>query len=369
MVLLDDKRVTSRSLPTLTLRWWRMLRRLRALKRQHDVTISFLSGPNLLNALAGWRFASIVSERGSKLHHRGIPPRTKALWAGVLDPLIYRLVDRIVPASNDYAAEIAKIAGGGQAWKIVPIEGGINAKALIARTEAPVEEEIAAFCAAPTVVFCGRLDLGKGIDFLLPVFAKVKQNLPEARLLVIGDGPLLNALLASAQAAGLTVTQGADSAADVYFAGYRSDPMRYFRHCRVFAFPSQHEGLPNALIEAVASGIPLLAADCNFGPRSILADSEERVRPINPHDLPLELTYGTLMPMVDVPGSAEIWERHLVAALSRQHQRGTPERCAAAVARFDIEATGPRWVELICALTLPTTNAKAPNILEDGPST
>ncbi|HPV25416.1 MAG TPA: protein containing glycosyl transferase group 1 domain protein, partial [Casimicrobium sp.] len=47
-------------------RWWRMYRRLRDLKAQHDVTISFLSGPNLLNAFAGPRGTAIVSERGSK---------------------------------------------------------------------------------------------------------------------------------------------------------------------------------------------------------------------------------------------------------------------------------------------------------------
>lgn len=70
VVLLDESGKVGLGLMSKALRWRRMLKRLRKLKSEHDVTISFLSGPNLLNALAGMPQRTIVSERGSKLYHR-----------------------------------------------------------------------------------------------------------------------------------------------------------------------------------------------------------------------------------------------------------------------------------------------------------
>jgi glycosyltransferase involved in cell wall biosynthesis len=368
IVILDKDVKLTRFAPLFkALRWWRMLQRLRSLKRQHDVTISFLSGPNLLNALAGCPNTTIVSERGSKLHHVGIPPRTKWLWLRLLDPLTYRLASSIVPVSEGYAAEIAAIAGPHLEHKIVPIEGSINAADLITQTHASANPDIERFCAAPTAVCCGRLDRGKGIDLLIPVFARVYRQNPETRLLVIGDGPLHSALLDLCAAEGLSVTSDGDPEAAVFLAGYRSDPVRHFRLGRVFCFPSLHEGLPNALIEGIASGIPVLAADCPWGPRSILAGPGD-VAALRGGALPLSLAHGTLMPLPDTPAGAAAWEVALCEALVQPARRRSPETCRAAIARFDIDATGPRWVELIYALASTAASVKASSVLRDGPS-
>lgn len=348
VVLLDEGHPATGGALFKMLRWVRMTRRLRRLKRNHDVTVSFLSGPNLLNALTGDPSSTIVSERGSKLHHVGIRPRTKWLWLRVLDPLTYRYAGWIVPASAGYAQEIAEIAGPRLAHKIVPIEGGIDAACLLDSTEAVADADITRFCTAPTAVFCGRLDPGKGIDLLIPVFASVRRKAPDARLLIIGDGPLRKALLDRCAEEGLQTTEDGDPAAAVFFAGYRASPVRHYRLCRVFLFPSLHEGLPNALIEAVASGIPVLGADCPWGPRSILAGREDVDRP-NTGRPPLILEYGTLMPLPDTPDGSAAWEIALAAALTQTPHRRSLDVCHASVARFDIEATGPQWVDLIRA--------------------
>lgn len=345
VVLLDEGRPASSGPLFKTLRWTRMMRRLRRLKRDHDATISFLSGPNLLNALTGRPSSTIVSERGSKLHHVGIPPRTKWLWLRVLDPLTYRNARWIVPVSVDYAQEISEIAGPRLAHKIVPIEGGIDATTLIDSTEAPADADVTRFCTAPTAVFCGRLDPGKGIDLLIPVFASVRRKVPDARLLIIGDGPLRNTLLNRCAEEGLRATEDGDPAAAVFFAGYRTNPVRHYRMCRAFLFPSLHEGLPNALIEGVAAGIPVLAADCPWGPRSILAGSEDadilRSKP------PIVMTHGTLMPLPDTPEGVAAWEKALLAVLTTPPRRRPFEDCRAAIARFDLEETGKAWKNLI----------------------
>lgn len=357
VVVLDEAFSARRTLLSKVLRWWRMLRRLRSLKQQHDVTISFLSGPNLLNALAGRFDTTIVSERGSKLYHVGIAPRTKWLWLSLLDPLTYRLARRIVPASKGYAEEIAAIAGPRHVHKIVPIEGGIDAAALIACTNAVADKDIVQFCAVPTAVYCGRLDKGKGIDLLIPVFARVHHQNPATRLLVIGDGPLRAKLLALCNAGGLSVTYDGDTTAAVFFTGYRPEPMRHFRLCRVFCFPSLHEGLGNALIEGVASGIPVLAADCPWGPRSILSGAGDSTA-LHTADLPLVLENGTLMPLPDTAAGVAAWQNALSKALVRPHTRRSTTDSRAAVARFDLEATGLEWVNLINSILGRPTNAR-----------
>lgn len=345
VVVLGDTGQKDPSLIAKAMRWWKMLCGLRELKRRHDVTISFLSGPNLLNALAGRRFPSIVSERGSKLHHVGISPVAKSLWLKVLDPLTYRLAGRIVPASVAYAQEIAAIAGPKLAHKIVPIEGGIDAATLIEKADAPVDADIEAFCAAPTMVYCGRLDRGKGVDLLLPVYARIRQQYPDARFLIIGDGPLRSTLVDSCRVAGLSMTERGDPLADVFMAGYRSDPIRHFRLCQLFCFPSQHEGLPNTLIEGLASGIPVLAADCPYGPRSILAGNDEP--PVRSGTLPLVMKHGTLLPLLNAPGSADVWQAAIAAEFDRPARRRSAAECLEAVSRFDLELTGKTWITLI----------------------
>lgn len=346
VVLLSEGHIGRLTLLTKLIRWWRMLRRLRMLKLKYDATISFLSGPNLLNALAGRPENTIVSERGSKLHHVGISPISKLLWLRVLDPLTYRLSRYIVPASKDYAREISMIAGPRLAHKIVPIEGGINARDLINKTMAMPDSDIAGFCNAPTAVFCSRLDNGKGIDLLIPIFARVWRHNPSVRLLIIGDGPMLSILLGLCATEGLSVTTVGDPDAVVFLAGYRVDPVRHFRLCRVFCFPSLHEGLPNALIEGVASGVPVLASDCPWGPRSILTGSED-LEALSKCKPPVKLAHGTLMPMPNTLDGAKVWEAALASALVCAPISRSYASRLAAIARFDIEVTGLQWFNLI----------------------
>lgn len=347
VVLLDEAGKSSTGFLAKVLRWWRMLMRLRSLKSENDVTISFLSGPNLLNAVTGTPQATIVSERGSKLYHTGIPRFQKYLWLRILDPITYRRAGKIVPASIGYGNEIAQIAGARQKSKIFPIEGGIDADSLIANSETPPDPDIVRFCQGPTAVYCGRLDYGKGMDLLLPAFARVNEEQPDARLLLIGDGPLGKEIRTKCRSLGLSVTTDGDPAAAVFMAGYRSEPIRHFRLCQLYLFPSLHEGLGNALIEGVASGISILAADCRWGPRSILSTPKDDLPTDWPAHEPVELTYGKLMPLPETNLAVDLWAREMATCLSRKAVPLSIEDCRPAIARFDIKETGPKWLALI----------------------
>lgn len=336
-------------------RWWRMLRRLRSLKRQHDVTISFLSGMNLVNALTGQRSRTIISERGSKRHDIGMSRRQRMIWTRLLDPLTYFRSGRVVAASEGLAHEIVS-ANPWVAGKLISIEGTVKAAALVDAADLPVEPEIEELIEFETIVTFGRLHVQKGYEFLLHAFGRVLSSRPRARLLLIGDGPERDKLHDVAAELGLRVGTNA-SEADVIFAGIRLDPVRYARIGRVFAFPSLYEGLPNALLEAIAAGVPVLASDCPWGPRSILSGGSlgytEEV------SLPMRLVHGVLMPVPDGPNALTVWADKLEQALERPMPRVSKQDRLRAIERYDIEQTGPKWLNLAIKMS-DTSNYARP---------
>lgn len=328
-----------------TRRWLRRYRLLKAIQASHDVSVSFLSGPNLLNVLTG--SAPIISERGSKVHHMGLSWWRKVLWTKIIDPFVYRKAAVIVPVSRDYAQEVTHVARACDRSKIVPIEGGLSVRDLLLKTDLPIELPLRRLQEFPTVVFCSRLDRGKGIEFLIDVFQATKRQVPNAKLLVIGDGPLASALPRLLRTAGLTFTADEELAGqvDVFLAGYRVDPCKYFRLGHVFTFTSEHEGLPNVLIEAVASGIPILAADCPYGPRSVLAAGSPILGTTVTAAHPLD--YGVLMPRVGTASSRQVWIEALAEQLRFARRRSALPARHAAIARYDFSEVGAAWINLL----------------------
>jgi glycosyltransferase involved in cell wall biosynthesis len=350
LLRLDNGVAARRGVVGKALRWWRMLQRLSSLKRQHDVTISFLSGMNLLNALAGSRAQTIVSERGSKRHDISRNPRQRLIWTRILDPLIYWRAGRIVAASEGLAYEIVT-ANPWAASRVLVIEGTVEAAALVDAADQPVEPELQSLAEYETVMAFGRLHFQKGFDVLLSAFALVRAERPTARLLLIGSGPEDANLRVLAAGLGLRIGATAELA-DVIMPGLRTDPLRYLRLGKVFALPSRYEGLPNALIEALASGVSVVASDCPWGPRSILSAGHLTYDGAAPA-LPSSLAHGVLMPLPDAPDAVQSWASEITRALATptppQLDRATR---LAAIARYDISQTGPVWLDLAHSMVL-----------------
>jgi glycosyltransferase involved in cell wall biosynthesis len=98
----------------------------------------------------------------------------------------------------------------------------------------------------------GRLAEIKRQDLLLRAFAEVRKACPDARLLLVGDGP---------ERAGLEALAAALGVADaVRFAGYQQEPEPYLRLMDVFALTSRSEGMPMSLLEAWAARVPVVAS-------------------------------------------------------------------------------------------------------------
>jgi glycosyltransferase involved in cell wall biosynthesis len=103
----------------------------------------------------------------------------------------------------------------------------------------------------PHLIAVGRLSPEKGFDLLLKSFVQVRREFPRAGLVILGTGPEEFALKAECSALGL------DHA--VRFPGYVAEPWIYFKDATAFVLSSRHEGLPNALLEAAAAELPIVA--------------------------------------------------------------------------------------------------------------
>ena len=62
---------------------------------------------------------------------------------------------------------------------------------------------------------------------------------------------------------------------EICLTGVKKNPFPYLKSADLFVLPSNHEGFPNALVEAMALGLPVIACDCISGPREILLSEEE----------------------------------------------------------------------------------------------
>jgi glycosyltransferase involved in cell wall biosynthesis len=179
------------------------------------------------------------------------------------------------------------------------------------------------------IVAVGRLVEQKGYPVLLRAFAQVRKT-ANARLWILGEGPLRVAL--KKQARELQLSEA------VRFLGFRSNPYAYMARADVFVLSSHWEGFGNVIVEAMASGTAVVAADCPYGPREVVEDGIS----------------GRLVP----PGDAEALAANLSEVLHDSGLRA--QLVAGGLTRahdFSSEVIAARWHKLIAQIL----SERAPN--------
>lgn len=118
----------------------------------------------------------------------------------------------------------------------------------------PASREELGLPAGPLVVNVGRLAPQKGQVYLVEAFARVKESVPDAGLVIVGkEGAAEGDVMEAIEHHGLT--------GNVTIVGYSTRVSHYLAHANVFAFPSVMEGLGTSVLEAMACGVPVVAFD------------------------------------------------------------------------------------------------------------
>jgi glycosyltransferase involved in cell wall biosynthesis len=113
----------------------------------------------------------------------------------------------------------------------------------------------------PQILTLARMMPQKRLDVLLKAFANLRVT--DARLTILGDGPLRASLQQLAQSLGI--------AARVEMPGFVEDVVPWLRASDLFVLSSDYEGLPAAMLEALASNVPVVTTDCFAGARAMFA--------------------------------------------------------------------------------------------------
>ncbi len=165
------------------------------------------------------------------------------------------------------------------------------------------------------IVHVGRLYHVKGQDTLVDAMATVHRDLPEARLTIVGDGPTRSALEAQSDRLGLQAV--------IRFEGKQDDVRPFLAAASLFVLPSRSEGISIALLEAMASGLPVVATDVG-------GNSEV-----------LDTTMGVLVP----PESPSALAESIVTLLSNPESAAQSGRNARnrIEADFSLAATGAAY--------------------------
>jgi glycosyltransferase involved in cell wall biosynthesis len=171
----------------------------------------------------------------------------KAYFYGVLDRLILRGYARVVAVSEDVRHRLLK--SGVNAKKISLIRNGIDLRPFD-RASAVVKDELD-WGAYKVVGLVGRLSVEKGVDIFFDAAARVLAHCPDAKFVVAGDGP---------DRAGLeTLIDQLGIRGSVRLLGRRDDMPSVYASLDVMVSASRQEGLPIAILEGMASRLPLIA--------------------------------------------------------------------------------------------------------------
>ena len=222
---------------------------------QLDVVVSFMERANLLNLLGSRKRPRIISVRKQiTVALAGKSAFKRWLIERAYPPLLRRAAAIVLNAYGSAADFARRFAVSSDRLTVVP---NAVAPEVAAQARAKPIGPGADYLGPQAIVSVGRLVPAKGHASLLRAFARVRESCPQARLVIVGNGPLLEDLTELAAALGV--------ADQVAFAGFQENPYPWMAGAGVVALPSRAEGFPNVLLEAMYLGQACVAADCPTG--------------------------------------------------------------------------------------------------------
>jgi glycosyltransferase involved in cell wall biosynthesis len=287
-------------------------------REQPDALLSAKTPANLVaiwaKRLAQARTRIVVSERTNLSIGIRQSPKWRWRYVAPLIGKVYPKAERIVTVSRGVADDLAACTGLPRAT-IGTIYNPTLITEISEKAQAPISHTWLPPTTIPVVLGVGRLVPQKDFPTLLKAFAHVHRKHP-ARLLILGEGRERAKLEALASELGI--------AEDVSFPGFEPNPYAFMARASVFVLSSGWEGLPNALIEALACGCPVVSTNCPSGPQEILGNG----------------AFGPLVPVGDDQALAE-------AILHTLEHPPISDRLRSRAAEFDIQTITEQYLQAL----------------------
>jgi len=327
------------------------IKKLKKLKRENDykACISFLDSANVANILTkNSNCKTIVSVRSSLTSEA-----TVWQYKWIICPLVrafYNMADTIVAVSEELKNELI-INLGCLPSKTVSIPNGYDIYKIQQKSNDNIESAFLPIFTdkhdCPIIVTVGRQTEQKRQWNLIRAFSHVLREIPQAKLVILGDGELEGNQKKLASELGISK--------NVFFLGFVNNVYKYLKYADVFVLPSGWEGFPNALVEAMCLGKPCIATDFKTGAREILDPNslEYKKDIIEIHkgqygiivpmcmrgfpkaDIPLEDSEVILAKaIVDLLVNKEMFEEYTLRSDARAHQ-------------YSIETIIEKWISII----------------------
>lgn len=226
-------------------------------RREINVVVSFLPNVNIAALLttAFTRVPVVICERSDPTQQI-----IDTFWALACKAL-YWIADCVVVQTESVAGSIGQLYGGLRDVAVIPN---------------PVPEALYQWQAdlnravpRRVLLSIGRLAKEKQVDHIINSFASLQNEHPEWDLHIYGEGPMAEPLRMRVQQAGLVRR--------IFFRGNTSEPWAVMAKADAFVMTSAFEGFPNALLEAMAVGLPCVTYDCKSGPRDLSRNGQDAI--------------------------------------------------------------------------------------------
>ena len=270
----DNRRGALQKVFTGPLHWFKLHRVVR--DRGIDILVSFMERANILNLLTFVPRRKILSVRIHLSEDLSVKvPLKKAFIQFVYRFFLHRA--EVINFNSREAALDFKKRFPIRDEKLSVIYNFIDVKKIRDLARRELSKEYRSFYRGFVFITAGRLYPTKGHVHLLRAFKKVSEGNAAARLILLGDGPLRRTLSDVIRKLGLETR--------VLLPGFQKNPFAWIHRADVFVLSSKEEGFPNALLEAIALGKPVISTDCPSGPREMLAPASDPLKKTDAMDL------------------------------------------------------------------------------------
>ena len=281
---------------------------------------------------AGSRARIVVSEHNNISHGH---PLGRGMIGRLLPPMnrrVYERADALIAVSNGVAEDMAARMGLPRE-RITTVYNPTVTPEIARRARESLDHPWFVPGNPPVVLGVGRLSAGKDFATLVRAFARVRSQKP-ARLMILGEAKNPKKT-AQAQSELMELAAELDVADDVALPGFVENPYAYLARASVYVMSSLYgEGLPNAVIEALACGCPVVSTDCPSGPSEILEQGR----------------YGRLVPVRDIVALANAILETIDTPPNRDALRARSEA-------FSIDRAVDCYEALLTGATFPTSSA------------